>query len=83
MKFLALVVLGFSLLFGAVDINTANKEELMSLKGVGDKKAATILEYRKAKCFKSVDDLMKVKGIGQKFIEKNKDNLTASECKVK
>ncbi len=83
MKFLALVVLGFSLLFGAVDINTANQKELMSLKGIGDKKAATILEYRSANCFKSVDDLMKVKGIGQKFIEKNKDNLTASECKVK
>ena len=83
MKFLVLVILGFSLLFGAVDINTANKEELMSLKGVGDKKAVTILEYRKVNCFKSVDDLMKVKGIGQKFIDKNKDNLTASACKVK
>lgn len=83
MKFLVLFMLGFSFLFGAVDINTANKKELMSLKGVGDKKAMTILEYRKATCFKSVDELMKVKGIGKKFIEINKDNLTASACKVK
>ncbi|EDZ62300.1 putative competence protein ComEA, helix-hairpin-helix region domain [Sulfurimonas gotlandica GD1] len=83
MKILAMVILGFSILFGAVDINTADKEELMSLKGLGDKKAAAVIEYRAKDCFESVEGITKVKGIGKKFIEKNRDNLIASECKTK
>lgn len=81
MKFFLMIALGISLLFGAVDINTANESELSGLVGVGPAKAAEIVEYRKSKCFKSVDDLAKVKGIGEKTIEKNRNNLTASECK--
>ncbi|WP_373034637.1 ComEA family DNA-binding protein [Sulfurimonas sp.] len=81
MKILAMVILGFSILFGAVDINTASKEELMTLKGLGDKKAAAVIEYRATHCFESVDAIVKVKGIGKKFVKNNKDNLTASECK--
>jgi competence protein ComEA len=83
MKLFALVALSVSLLFGAVDINTANKTELMTLNGVGEKKADLILAYRTANCFKSVDGLTNVKGIGTKFIEKNKENLTVSPCKKK
>ena len=42
----------------AVNINTASKEELTSLKGVGDKRAQEIIDYRKKNGdFKSVDDL--------------------------
>ena len=49
----------------AVNINTATKEELTSLKGVGDKRAQEIIDYRKKNGdFKSVDDLEKVPGIG-------------------
>ncbi len=81
MKLLVILALGVSLLFGAVDINTAGKKELMSLKGVGDKKAAAIIDYRKGKCFKNVHALANVKGIGPKFLEKNKKNLKASKCK--
>jgi len=45
----------------AVNINTASKEELTSLKGVGDKRAQEIIDYRKKNGdFKSVDDLEKV-----------------------
>ena len=44
----------------AVNINTASKEELTSLKGVGDKRAQEIIDYRKKNGdFKSVDDLEK------------------------
>jgi len=81
MKVLTIMVLGVSLLFGAVDINTANKSELMSLKGVGEKKAEAILVYRKSNCFKTVDSLTGVKGIGEKFIEKNRADLKAGKCK--
>ena len=81
MKILAIIVLGVSILFGAVDINTANQKELSSLNGIGVKKADAIIEYRSSNCFKNVDELSHVKGIGSKTIEKNRDNLTISECK--
>ena len=81
MKILAMLVLGFSFMFGAVDINSASKSELMGLKGVGAKKADTILAYREAHCFKSVGELENVKGIGPKFILKNKMNLEVGTCK--
>ena len=81
MKILAMIFLGLSILFGAVDINTANQKELSSLNGIGAKKANAIIEYRSADCFKNVDELSHVKGIGEKTIEKNRDDLTVSECK--
>ena len=80
MKILMMFVLGVSVLFGAVDINTADKKELSSLSGVGMKKAETIIAYREANCFKSISELSNVKGIGTKTVAKNKDNLTASKC---
>ncbi len=83
MKFLVMIVLGASLLFGAVDINRANAKELATLKGVGAKKAARIIEYRKKHCFKSIDELRKVKGIKKKTLKKNKGNLSASKCRVR
>ena len=81
MKILTMILLGITLMFGAVDINTADKKELISLSGIGAKKADAIIEYRDANCFKSVDELVKVIGIGKKTVEKNRDNLTTSECK--
>ena len=83
MKLFGLLVLSVGLLWGSIDINTADKKELMTLNGVGEKKAEMILTYRATNCFTNVDGLMQVKGIGKKFIEKNKENLTASECKKK
>jgi competence protein ComEA len=81
MKFLVVMVLGLSLLFGAVDINTASKKELSGLNGIGAKKAEAIIAYRDANCFKNVKELAKVKGIGNKTVEKNMSNLSASPCK--
>lgn len=78
---LTLAVFSFSLLFGAVDINTANKKELTSLSGVGAKKAEAIIAYRNTNCFKSVDELANVKGIGTKLLDKNRDAIEASACK--
>ena len=81
MRILTMLVVGFSLMFGSIDINNANVKELSSLKGIGNKKAVAIVEYRKAHCFKSVDEIVKVKGIGKKFLQKNKKNLKAGKCK--
>ncbi|MDT8338126.1 MAG: helix-hairpin-helix domain-containing protein [Sulfurimonas sp.] len=82
MKLFSLLIIGAVLCFGAVDINKADKDELMSIKGVGEAKANAILEYRKANdCFRSVDELKEVKGFGDKMLEKNRNNITAEGCK--
>lgn len=55
-----------------VNINTASKEELMRIDGIGDAKADAIIEYRKNNKFKSIEDIKEVKGIGQALYEKIK-----------
>ncbi|HEG3860645.1 TPA: helix-hairpin-helix domain-containing protein, partial [Campylobacter jejuni] len=51
-------------------------KELKSLNGIGEAKAKAILEYRKEANFTSIDDLKKVKGIGDKLFEKIKNDIT-------
>jgi len=63
---------------GPVDINTADAATLASaINGVGEKKAATIVAYRKTHGpFAHVDDLAEIKGIGTATIDRNRDKLT-------
>jgi competence ComEA-like helix-hairpin-helix protein len=49
-----------------ININTANKEQLMQLPGVGDKMADKIIAYRKTQPFATPEQLMEVSGIGEK-----------------
>ncbi len=56
-------------LMAAMNVNKASKEELMSISGIGEKKAEAIIKYRKKYGkFKSIDDLKNVKGIGDSLI---------------
>ena len=66
-------------------MNTADVQTLANnIHGVGSKKAQAIVTYRKANGpFKSSADLIKVKGIGQKIIDKNKSDLIFSEAAAK
>ena len=77
--FLALVLgfASFGVFAAPININTASAEQLTALNGIGEAKAAAIVEYRKANGpFKSVDQLVDVKGIGLKLVEKNRDVIT-------
>jgi competence protein ComEA len=63
----------------AVNINSATKEELGSLKGIGDKKAQAIIDYRKKNGdFKSIDDLEKVDGIGPGIMKQIRAQISVS-----
>lgn len=77
--FLALVLsfASFGVFAAPININTASAEQLTALNGIGEAKAAAIVEHRKANGpFKSVDQLVDVKGIGLKLVEKNREMMT-------
>jgi competence protein ComEA len=83
MKKLLLVLAIWFAIYGvaiaAVNINTATKEELTSLKGIGEKRAQDIIDYRtKNGPFKSVDDLEKVPGIGPGTMKQIRSELTTT-----
>ena len=59
-----------------ININTANKEQLMKISGVGKTKAEAIISYReKNGDFKKKEDITKVQGIGKATFEKIKDKI--------
>ena len=62
-----------AVLEGKLNVNTATSEQLAMLPGIGEATAKNIMDYRTQNGnFKAVDDLLKVKGIGEKTLEKTK-----------
>jgi comEA protein len=63
-----------------ININTANSEELQQVPGIGPVTAEKILQMRKSYgAFKSVDDLLAIKGLGKKRLEKMRKYLTVTK----
>ena len=69
-------VQGLSTNQGMININTASQSELEKLPGVGSATALKIVNYRQNNPFSSIEDLMKVPGIGEKTFEKMKEMLS-------
>ncbi len=62
---------------GKININTASKQELMTLPGIGESKAKDIISYReKNGLFKTIEDIKKVSGIGDTLFAQIKENIT-------
>lgn len=61
---------------GRVNINTATKEELLGLSGIGEAKAASIITYRETNGkFKKIEDIMNITGIKNGVFDKIKDKI--------
>ncbi|MDS4012738.1 MAG: helix-hairpin-helix domain-containing protein, partial [Candidatus Accumulibacter sp.] len=75
---LALLMVTLNALAG-VNVNTANEKELQMLTGIGPAKAKAIIDFRtKNGEFKTVDDLLKVPGIGPAVLGKMRSDVTLS-----
>ncbi len=61
---------------GKIDLNHADKEELMSLPGIGEVKADAIIQYREEQgAFQSIEELMLVSGIGESLFERIRNRV--------
>ncbi len=58
-----------------ISINAASQEMLSTLNGIGPKIAQKIIEYRESTPFQAIEDIMEVKGIGEKLFQKIKDDI--------
>lgn len=59
-----------------ISLNTATKEQLMTLPGIGESKALAIIEYRTNNLFKSIEEITNIKGIGNSIYENIKEYIT-------
>ena len=65
---------------GLVNINTAGAEQLTAIPGIGESMARRIIEWREEHGpFLRIEDLMKVKGIGEKSLEKMRPHVTVDK----
>lgn len=78
---LLLSLCAINVMAAPVNINTADAKTISdSLSGIGIKKAEAIVKYRTEKgLFKTAEDLTHVKGIGEKTIEKNKNDILVGD----
>ncbi len=66
----------------AINFQTASKEELMSIKGIGEKRAAAIMKYRKTHKIRSAADLKAIPGIGDEIANNAAKGIKNADRKV-
>lgn len=77
LPFILLFSLWAATVSAAVNLNTATREELQSLKGIGPARAQAIVDYRTQHGpFLRVEDLARVRGIGEKTVRRLEKSLT-------
>ncbi|MBD3795659.1 MAG: helix-hairpin-helix domain-containing protein [Epsilonproteobacteria bacterium] len=79
-KILLSLLIGFSSVWASIDFQNAPKEKLMCIKGIGEKKAEAIIEYRKTNPIKNMQDLDNVKGIGPALMANITKNVLSKRC---
>ena len=77
-----LSLFAFNAIAAPVNVNTADAKTISdALSGIGQKKAEAIVKYREEKgLFKTAEDLTNVAGIGEKTVEKNKNDILVSDA---
>jgi competence protein ComEA len=63
---------------GVVNVNTASADELQLLPGIGPAKVRNIVAYRSKHPFRTVEELVRIKGIGRKMLRRLRLNLAVS-----
>ena len=76
-----LVTLALMLSFlSALNVQKASKDELMCIKGIGEKKASAIMKYRKSHKLKSAQDLLEIKGFGKALVKNVEKDVKSVAC---
>ena len=78
-KILVTLLLMFSFA-SALNVQKASKDELMCIKGIGEKKASAIMKYRKSHKLKSAKDLLEIKGFGKALVENVQKETKSVAC---
>ena len=64
----------------AINVQKASKDELMCIKGIGEKKASAIIKYRKSNKLKSAKDLLEIKGFGKALVKNVEKDVKSVAC---
>lgn len=67
-------------LLSALNPQKASKDELMCIKGIGEKKASAIIKYRKKNKLKSAQDLLEIKGFGKSLVKNVQNDVKSVAC---
>ena len=78
-KILFMLAITLSFL-SALNVQKASKDELMCIKGIGEKKASAIMKYRKSHKLKSAEDLLEIKGFGKALVKNVQKDIKSVAC---